>query len=310
MTSGEVYIALFVAVVLGVVVVAVLLVAIGRLKRRRAQLLDELKNAPELIHDRAYNRLAMARREVEILARQGTDVTRAREMIAQSQSAFDLGKFDRSYELAQSAHESLVAARSGRPLSSTAGAQPLSSRASPAPAPGAGASSAPPATERPGDLPDPGSRNPLVPNQAQAQFELKLLDADLAEAQRTRPAHPATLAAVELRANAQTSWEAGQYTDSFRFALRARRSLGSVEAVGPSPGTGGSTPSPPALDAADAAERAASSARCPECGNPVNADDAFCRGCGVPRAPSVCPGCGAPRGIRDAFCGRCGRTFS
>jgi Double zinc ribbon len=310
MTSGEVYVALFVAVVLGIVVVAVLLLAISRLRKRRAQLLDDLKNAPELIHDRAFNRLAMARREVEILSRQGTDVSRAREMIAQSQSAFDLSKFDRSYELAQSAHEALVAARSGRPLASTAGAPPLASRASPAPVPvvpvaGGGSPASGSASEF-------STRSPLIPNQAQSQFELKLLDAELAEANRSRPENPGTLAAVELRTSAQKAWDVGQYTESFRFALRARRSLGSVEAVGLSPGPGGAPSglSPGSLDASDAAERAASSARCPDCGYPVTADDAFCRGCGVPRTPGPCPSCGAPRGPRDAFCGRCGRTFS
>jgi hypothetical protein len=311
MVSGEVYIAIFVAVVLGVVVVGILLLAIGRLRRRRAQLLNDLKGLPELQNDRAFNRLAMARREVAILAQQGTDVGRARELIAESQAAFDLRKFDRSYELAQSAHESLVAARHGAPLPAASTARdtgtprplmPLASRGSevtPNPASTSGA-------------PVEGPRARIATNQVAAQFELKLLDADLAEAQRDRPKFPGTIAAVELRASAQTAWDAGNYTEALRCALRGRRGLGSVETVAAPPGSvvGAGRAGTGDDDASDAAERAASSARCPECGYPVGPDDAFCRGCGVPRTMGPCPGCGAPRTARDAFCGRCGRSFS
>ncbi|MGC2205813.1 MAG: hypothetical protein WA719_07825, partial [Thermoplasmata archaeon] len=125
MVTQEVYIALFVAVVLGIVVIAFLLLTVQRLRRRKTQLEAELKGgSPRLVADRAFNRLGMARREIAILAQQGTDVGRARELIAQSQSAFDLGQFDRSYELAQSAHESMVSARQGHPLTSGPAASP------------------------------------------------------------------------------------------------------------------------------------------------------------------------------------------
>jgi len=73
---------------------------------------------PQVQHDRAFNRLAMARREAEILATSGVDVNSARSLIDAAQGAFDTGAFERAYESAQSAHELLVAARPHRPMPS------------------------------------------------------------------------------------------------------------------------------------------------------------------------------------------------
>ena len=74
--------------------------------------------SPEIRHDRAFNRIAMARREAELLASSGVDITSAQDLIAQAQGAFDNRDFDRAYVSAQSAHELLVAARRPRPLPS------------------------------------------------------------------------------------------------------------------------------------------------------------------------------------------------
>jgi hypothetical protein len=308
MATQEVYLLLFGAVVLVVIFVGFLLFALQRLRRRKAQLLSELRDSPRLNSDRAFNRLEMARREAEILARQGTESPRARELIAQSQSALDLRQFDRAYELAQSAHESLVAARQGRtPLSSatsttgrangpfakTGGAElPLSSAA------------APPAGDSPISAPAPAH------NRIESQFEMRLLDAELETAQQTRGSDPATLAGVSLQSKARTAFAAGQYTEALGFALKGRRGLGGkVEAVPPTPGAAARTRED-TLDPTLSAEKAAGSARCPSCGYPTSAEDAFCRGCGTPRVPTVCPKCGTPRSPSDTFCGRCAERFS
>jgi hypothetical protein len=311
MATEQVYLLIFGAVILVVVFVAVLLLAIQRLRRRKAQLLSDLKNSPRLNSDRAFNRLAMARREADILGAQGTDVARARELIAQSQSSFDMGQNERSYELAQSAHEALVTARQGRPLASSAPvSQPMTPRSgtrTPAmeptgPAPGSTVSS----TEAPVPV-----ATGLPRNRVESQFEMRLLDSDLGSAKARHPNEPATLAAIDFQAKAQTAFAAGQYTEAFRFALKGRRGLGgNVEAVAPGPGPRPSGVGPVALDPGGAADRAASGARCPNCGYPTTPDDVFCRGCGAPRAPATCPRCGTPRTPADTFCGRCGERFS
>ncbi len=303
MATQEVYILLFGAVVLIIVFVAVLLYAIQRLRRRKTQLLDELKNSPRLNADRAFNRLEMARREADILGRQGTDLTRARELIAQSQSALDLRQFERSYELAQSAHESLVTSRFGPrtavPLPSQ---ELLIPRTTTRPPPGAASSSS---------LPPPAQTG-LPRNRMESQFEMRLLASDLEPAKQTRPSDPATLAGIDLQEKARKAFVAEQYTEALRFALKGRRGLGgNVESVAPGPGPRPTTDGGVIrADPAQAAENAASGSRCPDCGYPTTPDDVFCRGCGAPRGPGSCPRCRTPRTPADTFCGRCGERFS
>lgn len=310
MATEQVYLLIFGAVVLTVVFVAVLLLAIQRLRRRKAQLLRDLKNSPRLNADRAYNRLAMARREADILANQGNDVRPARALIAQSQSAFDLGQTERSYELAQSAHESLVSARQGLALPSSPAPEPLSPRTSSRPLPAASAVAPGAPASEPSTPPVPPATG-LPRNRVESQFEMRLLESDLASAQRNRPSEPATRAAIDFQKRAQASFAAGQYTEAFGFALKGRRGLGgNVEAVAPGPNPRAPEAATGPLDPRVAAERAASSSRCPNCGYPTTPDDVFCRGCGTPRAPAACPRCGTPRTPADTFCGRCGERFS
>ena len=304
MASEQIYLLLFAAVVLVVVVVALALYTLQRIRRRKQQILGELKHSPRLDSDRAFNRIVMARREADIVGRQGKDVSRAREQIAQAQAQLDLRNFARAYELAQSAHESLVQAyQSATPGAPLPAADPIPSRASPR---SASASLSPPMRPAAGAAPPPIT--PIPRGRMEAQFEMRLLEADLARASAERPSDPATLSGVDFQDRARTAFDAGQFAEAFRFALKGRRNLGGkVEAVAPGPGSAaGGEP----LDASAAAESAASASRCAECGYPTTPADAFCRGCGTPRTPSTCPRCGAPRTAADTFCGRCGERFS
>jgi hypothetical protein len=309
--TEQVYILIFGAVVLTIVFVALLLLALQRLRRRKAQLLSELSRSPRFDSDRAFNRLEMARREADIVARQGTDVAHARDLVAQAQSAFDLRQFDRAYELAQSAHESLVSARQGGRLPSApvASSEPMSVRSGPRTAPVA--NSFPPSSPR-STTPLPSAAAPApARNRMESQFEMRLLDSDLETAQQAHPSDPATLAGVEFQSKARSAFAAGEYTDAFRYALKGRRGLGGrIETVAPGPGTRPGDGAAVAVDPAQAAETAASAARCSNCGYPTTPDDVFCRGCGTPRAPSTCARCGTPRTPSDTFCGRCGERFS
>jgi Double zinc ribbon len=296
--------AIVVVVVLGIIVGALFLYSLRRLRLRRDQLKKELQT-PELRQDRAFNRIAMARREADILSRQGVDVATARSLIAQAQGAFDTRNFDRAYESAQSAHEALVAARRGGPLPT--GNNVTASNPGPTLAEGPSSAVAP-------AVPPPTARIPK--NRAESQFQLHLLDTELAEAQRTRPTNGGTVAADSLRRQAQESFDREDYTEAFRLSLRARRQLGGkVEALAPSPGgavtaerNAGEVAAPE--DPGATAARLAGASRCPDCGYPMSVNDRFCRGCGTPRGSSVCPVCQAPRTPADTFCGSCGARFS
>jgi len=289
--SGSALTALVVAVVLVIIIIAIFLYLARRLRSRRDQLLGDLKAKPELVQDRAFNRLAMARREAEVLARTGADIHAAQGLIAQSQSAFDLRDYPRSYELAQSAHESLVNARgrAGPPLPATHAAGPT---------PG----SSPLRTGGPSPPP-----TPLPKNRAESHFMLGLLVQDL---EKAPPGAGPTLEGQALRGQSQAAFDRGDYAESFRLALRGRRALGgpletlapSSRSAAPPAGAGGRDP-----DAA--ANSMAGAQRCSECGYPTLPGDGFCRGCGRSLVPATCPACGAARTTADSFCGKCGAPF-
>jgi hypothetical protein len=296
-------------VVLATVLAGAFLYLRRRLRERRSALLSELSDRPMLNQDRAFNRLTMARREADILVGQGVDVHRAQELIAEAQGAFDLRQFDRAYQSAQSAHEALVNARrqgtrsAARPL-------PSSGPGTPVPAPTAAVPSTAAASSTTSD-------RPAIPkDRAESQFQLRLLGEELEKRPAGRAKETAVTEASALRDQASAAFDRADYSTAFRLALRGRRTLGGTIETLPPPaasthGVPGRTTAAGAAapDPTSAAEAAAGGQRCPDCGYPSLSGDAFCRGCGRPRAPLTCPTCGEPRGAEEPFCGRCGNRF-
>lgn len=292
-------------VVLACVVAGLLLYLLRRLRHRREKLLTDLQDRPELNQDRAFNRLAMARREAQILAGQGLDVRRAQELIAEAQGAFDTRQYDRAYRVAQSAHEALVNARqSGARLPTEARpASPTPSTVTPSAV--AAVAATPPSSPPP---------SPAIPkNRAESQFQIRLLSDELNGLPQRRAKDHSAVDATALRDQASGAFDRGDYAEAFRLALRGRRTLGAtVESLPPAvvPVVGERTPVAGAADAEVTAATVASAERCPDCGYPALAGDAFCRGCGRPRTALTCGTCGAPRARDEPFCGRCGTRFT
>jgi len=314
LTSPEIIIVVFV-VFLAVVVVALLLYMMRRFKERRAKLLNELDQGHVSTQDRAFNRLAMARREARLLSDQGVDVSRAEELIAEGQGSFDTQHFDQAYRAAQSAHEALVNARlrgsrtTAAPLPSTAGSSGASHPLA-EPSPASGPTTAPPAAS---ELP---ARPTIAKNQAESQFQIRLLTEEIDALPARRTKDPNVVQASDLRRQAHEAAAKGDYTEAFRLALRGRRALGStLETLPLGPGVTGTgaagvgNGSGMKGDLTETAETVAGGERCPECGYPTLAGDAFCRGCGKPKAAMTCPTCGAARGADEPFCGQCGNRF-
>ncbi len=288
-----------IALVLLAVVVALFLYFGRRLRARHDELLGELRSKPELVRDRAFNRIAMSRREAEILAGSGVDVDTPREQIAQAQAAFDLRRFSTAYDLAQSAHEGLVRRRGGRSMGGDGGRAPASLPLGSSEVLSTGpAGGEPPAASPSASLPK---------GRAEAHFMIGALGREMAAAP---PTAGATIGARGFYEEAQRRFSAGDYPSAFQLALRGRRAIGApIESLGAAP----SIPRPAGRSDPGDAERAATSladaARCTECGYPIPAGDAFCRGCGRPLVAPTCPACGAPRLGSERFCGRCGATF-
>ena len=295
------------AVVLLVVVVVVTFTLMRRYRLRRVRELRERGSAPGAVGDRAYNRLALARREADLLAAQGIEITGAQQLIALASRSLEGRDFGRAYDLAQAAHESLVKARR-EPLraSSKAGSSgPLGAGAVPAPTTAAGPTGGSPTATTPPSVPK---------NRVEAQFQLKLLEEDLLRASKRRARGPDTEGARELYVQAHAAFARGDYAEAFRLSLRGRRRIGgTVESLGPSGPTPTAAPVPngsPPPDPARTAEEVAAAGRCTQCGHPTVVGDTFCRGCGTALAGTSCPQCGATRTPRDTFCGKCGARFA
>ncbi len=307
--------ALVVGVVLSIVLMAVAFFILTRLRRRRDRLRGGATSSPAVASDRAFNRLTMARTEADLLGRQGGDVRRARELIGLAEASFGRREFDRAYDLAQSAHETLVAARRGP--RETAAAPPEPGSAAPSGPPLASAAPAhPPRIADPAGVPANAPVSTVPKNRVESQFEIHLLDSELEDARRTRPRQASTKRAEALRAEAQAAYDRSDFTEAFRLALRGRREAGGkVETLAPGPArpVGGERepagPGSAGVNPAAVAEEAAGAGRCPQCGHPNLPSDTFCRGCGTPVAPAVCPQCSAARRPIDTFCGRCGQKF-
>jgi hypothetical protein len=316
---------LLLIVVLVAVALGVMLYAIRRLKARRAQLLSQLQDAPDLVEDRAYNRLRMAKSEVDILERQGTDVTRARVLLQSAQEAFDQHNYPSALSRAQSAHETLIALRQGAgPTGSRLPDRPGGSLRAEDPGPGTGTlnlrpavdlTQAPPLTGEPRDpAPIPGSQNAAPRNRSESRFQISVLTDEIAQGRTTRPKDPTVAEAETLRVQASAAYDRAEYTEALRLALKARRRIGGrLETLPPSPTSGrsdtelsGSGPS----SAMEVAARTAGSARCPQCGAPMTSADKFCRGCGAPRSPRSCPQCHQLAQPGDTFCGNCGSSLA
>ncbi|MFZ0891482.1 MAG: zinc ribbon domain-containing protein [Thermoplasmata archaeon] len=315
---------LLIVVILVATALGVMLYAIRRLKARRAQLLSQLQESPDLVEDRAYNRLRMAKSEVDILERQGTDVTRARALLHSAQEAFDQHNYPSALSRAQSAHETLVALRQG---TGAGGARVPDQRAirlrSDDSGPRSGASALRPAVDLTQyspptgglDDPDSGSGMPSAPprNRAESRFQLSVLTDEIAQARQTRPKDPTIAESDAIRAQASAAYDRAEYTESLRLALKARRRIGGrLETLPPPSTTGRGGPDAAGIgpsSAMDVAERTAESTRCPQCGAPMTSADKFCRGCGAPRSDRSCPRCRQVAQPGDTFCGNCGSAL-
>jgi len=270
LTSEEI-LAIVLVVVICTAMAAVGVLLLQRLRRRRDQLRGELSSRPEAVSDRAFNRIAMARREADILGRQGVELSRVRELIGEAQAEFDGRRFEHAYSLAQSAHELLVAARQ-RPPSVATGPSP-----SPPTAPGG---------SEPRSSPPSAAKIPA--HRAEAQFQLRLLQDEIAGAATSEAGNGRRLQAQALATQAQQAFDRGDYAESFRLALKGRREGGRpIETVAPpgppAPSGTSAEGAGPADDPERTADSLASLARCPQCGHPMGPTEQFCRGCGSPR---------------------------
>ena len=300
MSGVDPFVELVVAVIAVAIVVPAAVYLLRRYRQRHLRAMRDEAADPGVASDRAFNRIALARREADLWEVQGGDTEQARQLIGLANRSLETREFDRAYSLAQAAHETLVKARQG----------PLPTRSTPTPP----ATPAPPAEAGQPDAPSASAQAEknaaAVRSRVEAHFQLRLFEQELASAGKGPNGSPPTAEARSLYVQAHAAFDRGDYPEAFRLSLHGRRQVGGkVETLGSptaTPGTAGgrSTPNP-----IEAAEEVAAHERCPACGHPTTPGDAFCRGCGAVRGSFTCPACGAARVPGDAFCGKCGARY-
>lgn len=314
-TGAEVS-AIAAAIVLIAIVIAFLYYVRQRADRRKQELLGELADSRERVEDRAHNQIRLARHEARLLAAEGTDVSAPDRRLAEAEASLARHDGFHALQIARSVHDGLVQTRQ-RSLA-------MGGSSSTFPRGGALPSSA---THRPGEIAGPptlsldapsdgleeleplGSPPPGAPpkNRLEAQFQLGLVDGELAEADRSRPNEAEVSEAKRIVAQARARQSEGEFTDALRLALKARRTLGGrVESLPPVR----SAPAAASTSSAAPAAGADSGRRCRGCGRPVSAADQFCRSCGSPVGALRCPRCASTLGGSDLFCGTCGSPVS
>jgi Double zinc ribbon len=283
-----------------------------RVRHRRAELAREAIPTRALRDDRAYNQIRITRTAAQRLQRSGFDVGGIPSLLDKAEAARQSGEVETAMAFAQSAHESLILLQASSPtvVPSVGPLHPA------APAPGApssqGAENSPTMSARtpPGPLPEstpsdtPSTPRRLPPNKAESRFQITLLTDDLQAASSAGGNPDATKEARTLLGDAQAAFDKGQYTEALRLSLKGRRKAGArIDSLPPSPGA---VPMATEGDESPQLSPASGPANCSSCGQPLRANDQFCRGCGAPRKAARCGQCGQPLAGADRFCGACG----
>ncbi|HYB63337.1 MAG TPA: zinc ribbon domain-containing protein [Thermoplasmata archaeon] len=300
MAGVDPFVELVIAVIAVAIVVPTAVYLLRSYRQRRLRAMRDEASDPGVASDRAFNRIALARREADLWDVQGGDTEQARQLIDLANRSLQTREFDRAYSLAQAAHETLVKAREG----------PLPSRSTPTPPPTTGPPEAAARPEAPSTPLEAEKNAAEVKSHVEAQFQLHLFEQDLANAGKGPSGSPPNAEARSLYVQAHAAFDRGDYPEAFRLSLRGRRQVGGkVETLGSptsAPATVGGRPTPNPIAAA---EEVAAHERCPACGHPTMPGETFCRGCGAARGPSTCPACDAVRVAGDAFCGKCGARY-
>jgi ribosomal protein L40E len=136
------------------------------------------------------------------------------------------------------------------------------------------------------------------PNYMQAKFTLSLAEERIAAA---REAGRGTVPAEALLATAKASFDAKDYDEALKLAVKSRRTAdGEVIAV-----EDAKIPVPSQVEIPRPANRA-----CASCGAELLVGDPFCRKCGVKvERPTACGKCGEGLKTDDTFCRKCGTAI-
>ncbi len=250
--------------------------------------------------DEAYNSILTCRSVINVLQRQGADVSEARALVDKAKYHMDRGDHETALDLCESAREELTKARprsEGTPTGYRRTAARTDDVESVAEEIVAKPRAVPPQDSYSGSrLEVQGGPNYLV-----AKFEINTAKEEVAKASAS--GRDATGASDMVR-KAQAEFDAGNYAKALSLAVKAKKaaSPGTEETIPLRKGEAHVAPSAEADgEASDVVDV------CPSCGTELDENDAFCGSCGSKRPKErVCPSCGRAASENDRFCRKCG----
>ncbi|HIJ17269.1 MAG TPA: zinc ribbon domain-containing protein [Thermoplasmata archaeon] len=248
--------------------------------------------------DETYNAILTCNSVINILERQGSDVSDARAMVAKAKSLMHRGEHEDAIELCEKAREEMTKMRTQAktPVRRTrVEKDSLESIADEI-------VSEPRTMSREDSYRGAKLEVQGGPNYLVAKFEINTAKEEIAAA--TASGQDASEASATLR-KAQTEFDSGNYAKALSLAVKAKKAAspqGADEAIPLKRVQKAERPSEEidgeAEDVVDV---------CSNCGSEIDSEDMFCGSCGTKRAKErFCPSCGRAASEDDRFCRKCG----
>ena len=237
--------------------------------------------------DEAHNALLTTDSVIDVVSREGGDVSQARPIVERAREAYARRDYGRTVDLCESARFELRKCRRPAPEPQEAGQSDDLERL---------------AMEIVGSDKRPshsdtykGTKLPADEGTGYmgAKFEIGAARDDLELAAESGAD---TSEAMKAFTEAEGEFEGGNYQKALSLAIRARKLLSETA----------DADTIPLRPSAVREETEGVALRCTSCSSMVLPDDDFCAQCGAPASIEACPECGREPGRSDKFCRKCG----
>jgi hypothetical protein len=253
--------------------------------------------------DEAYNQILTTRSVMNVMQRQGHDVSACTELVRQAKQALQKGRYETAIDLCDRARDELTKVR---PRSEPARLEP---------------DLEPEERELLEDMEDKiadakeiapakedykGSRLEDIKggNYMSAKFEMGTAKAEIRKAQE---AGKDVSSAENLLRSSETAFDSGAFTKALSLAHKARKEISKEAEIETIPLKPADEEEDEDAGAPSAEESSAPLSECRNCGAEMGSDDAFCAICGAKvQRERKCLNCGTKPKPKDAFCRKCG----
>ncbi len=290
---------LLLSVILVVVMVFVLYYEIRVMRGRTKEV-----RISRLRKDEAHNAVLTTRSVMDVVEREGADVSSARAILNRARDAMARGEFGRATDLCESARAELMKCRRPRQVRSSAVAEDETDDLEMLAEKIVGSDVRPSHSDtyRGTKLAVDESSGHLS-----ARFELTAAKDEIGKATLPREDF---LKVKSLLKMAESEFESANYPKALSLAVKVRKELGGTGAVGTIPLK--VKPQVPLTgecveDVASMPGEQVARLKCESCSSMVLPDDVFCGNCGTPAVKErTCPECGSHSDGKDRFCRKCG----